>query len=101
MLMKAEVRTYNGTPTLFLDGQPKFADVQWTNYLDPDGIEITQEVIRAYASAGVHIYTTDALSYEWCGPRPGDNREFDFSPLGPRLQTALDADPDGLLNLRL
>ena len=99
--MKAEVRTYNGTPTLYLNDQPVFADVQWVGYLDPNGLEVTQTAIRAFAKSNVHIYTTDALNFEWCGPRPGDPRHYDFSTLGPRLQSAVDADPDALLNLRL
>ncbi len=99
--MKAEVRPYNGTPTLFLDGQPMFADVQWVGYLDTHGQEITQNAIRAFARSNVHIYTTDALGYEWCGPRPGQAREYDFSTLGPRLQTAIEADPQALINLRI
>ena len=99
--MKAEVRTYNGTPTLYLDDQPVFADVQWVGYLDPNGIETTQASIRAFAHSNVHIYTTDALSNEWCGPRPGASSDFDFATLGPRLQTAIDADPQALFNLRI
>ena len=77
--MKAEVRPYNGTPTLFLDGQPRFADIQWVGHLEATGMELTQDAIRAFARSNVHIYTTDALANEWCGPRPGDPREFDFS----------------------
>jgi hypothetical protein len=99
--MKAEVRPYNGTPTLFLDGRPMFADAQWVGYLEPTDMELTQDAIRAFAKSNVHIYTTDALGYEWCGPRPGDAREYDFSTLGPRLQKAVDADPQALINLRL
>ncbi len=99
--MKAEVRPYNGTPTLYLDDKPVFADVQWVGYLDPNGIELTQAAIRAFAKSNVHIYTTDTLAYEWRGPQPGDPRQFDFAPIGPRLQSAIDADPEALFNLRI
>ena len=67
----------------------------------PNGFEGTQTAIRAFAKSGVHIYSTDALSGEWCGPGEGHSGDYDFSALGPRLKSALVADPDGLFNLRL
>ena len=43
--MKAEVKQHNGTPTLFLDDQPVFADIQLIGGLDPNGILILEQYI--------------------------------------------------------
>jgi hypothetical protein len=56
----------------------------------PHGLEATQARIRASARNNAHIYSTDALSFEWCGPQAGNGRHYDFAPVGPRLQTEID-----------
>ena len=102
--MKAHVRQHNGAPTLFLDGQPVYANLQWCGGLDPANPErmaITQQTMREFAKAGVHIYTLDGLFGDWVGPRPDNPSQYDFSQNGPRLQAAVDADPKALFNLRL
>ncbi len=99
--MKAQVKQHNGTPTLFLDGKPVFANMHWTGFLNPETIGPIQTAIRGFAGTGVHIYTTDALANEWRGPIEGDPRPYDFSTVGPRLQQAVDADPQALFNLRI
>ena len=99
--MKAQVRPHNGTPTLFLDDQPVFADYQWIGSLDPQWAAQDAAAIRAYRDANIHIYSTDALSYEWTGPAPDGARVFDFTPVGKRLQSAIDVDPQALFNLRI
>ncbi len=100
--MKAEVKQHNGTPTLFLDDQPVFADIQLIGGLDPNGIAATQDAIRVYAKANVHIYSIESSAGpEWCAPRPGSAARYDFSATAPRLQTILDADPEALFLLRM
>ena len=86
--MKAHVHNHNGTPTLFLDGQPAFANLQLIGGVDPQGIQATQEAIRAFAKSGVHIYSVDAVVNEWRGPY-----EYDFRDTAARLQMIVDADP--------
>jgi hypothetical protein len=100
--MKAQVRNHNGTPTLFLDDQPVFAHIQWIGGLEAsNGLADTQASMRAFAKSNVHIFSTDALAFEWRGPLPGDSRPFDFATIGPRLQLAIDADPNALFLLRI
>ncbi len=102
--MKAHVRPHNGAPTLFLDDKPVYANLQWMigfNLADAKGTAATQTAMRAFAQAGVHLYTLDGLQGDWCGPRNGSPATYDFSENGPRLQAAVDADPEALFNLRL
>jgi hypothetical protein len=99
--MKAQVKQYNGTPTIFLDDQPIFAGIHWIGGLDPNFLELNQQCVRNFSEAGIHIYSIDAMGAEWCGPRPGSPSHFDFSPTAPRLQAIVDADPDALFLLRL
>src|SRR5690349_20748081 len=99
--MKAHVKQHNGTPTLFLDGQPAYANCQLIGGLDLNAIDKTQESIRAFAAAGVHIYSIDAVQDEWYAPRPTGGGPFDFSTTAPRLQHVIDADPDALFLLRM
>lgn len=99
--MKAQVKPHNGTPTLFLNDRPVFANCHWVAGIDPNGIEAIQASVRAFAKNGVHIYSVDAVGYEWRGPRPGQESPFDFTETAPRLRTVLEADPDALFLLRM
>jgi hypothetical protein len=99
--MKAHVKQHNGTPTLFLDGQPAFGNIHLIGGIDPNGVALTQEAVRAFAAAGVHIYSLDALGDEWYAPRPTGGGPFDFTKTAPRLQPILDADPEALFLLRM
>ena len=99
--MKAQVRQYHGTPTLFLNDQPVFAGCHLLGSLDPNYHDLNQEIMRVYANAGVHIYSIDSVGPEWCGPRQGDPGHFDFKFVAPRLQEVIDADPNALFLLRM
>ena len=99
--MKAHVKQHNGTPTLFLDGQPVYANCHLIGGIDPKGLEATQAVIRAFAGNGIHIYSIDAVGDEWYKPLGGVPGAYDFSTTAPRLQSILDADPDALFLLRM
>lgn len=99
--MKATVQPYNGTPTLFLNDQPVFANCHLIGGLDPNGLATIQESVRAFANNNIHIYSIDAVGAEWTTPRTGDAYTFDFSETAPRLQAVLDADPDALFLLRM
>jgi hypothetical protein len=99
--VKAEVREHRGAPTLFLDGVPTFASMQWLSApLAPDGSRPNERDTRAFAGAGVH-HCAITVGNEWCGPRPGKPEHFDFSPLEPYLRGVLRADPQALFHLRI
>lgn len=99
--MKAQVKHFNGSPTIFLDGQPVFGGMHLLGGIDPNYLAINQGCIRTFAQSGIHIYSIDSVGPEWCGPRPGNPSHFDFSPVAPRLQQVLDVDPDALFLLRM
>ena len=99
--MKAEVRQHRGAPTLFLDGVPTFASMQWLSApMAPDGTLPNEGAIRAFGEAGVHLCAL-GLGGEWCGPGPGQAAHFDFSLLEPYLRGILRADPQALFHLRI
>ena len=50
--MKAEVRLHNGTPTLFLNGEPAFAGYLWATAPTTTDYPVA-DVVRAYADAGI------------------------------------------------
>jgi hypothetical protein len=98
----AHIRPHNGTPALFLDGQPVFAGMHWLSAgLAPDGVgHGNEDAIRAFAAAGLHISAV-GMGAEWCGPRPGQPDHFDFSGLGPQLRAITALDPDARFHLRI
>jgi hypothetical protein len=98
--MKAQVKQHNGTPTLFLDDKPVYANIHLFGGWNPDGMDATLAAIRRFASNGIHIYSLDSLSSEWNGPRSGGPGEYEFAETAPRLQRVLKADPDALFLLR-
>ena len=100
--MKAQVRHHNGTPTLFLNDQPVFADCHWVGSLDAQYVTAeTLASVRAFRDANIHIYSTDALSDEWTQPGPDSAHPFNFALMAGRLQTVLNEDPDALFILRI
>ena len=99
--MKAVVKNHNGTPTLFLNDQPAFADIHLLGSVDPNDLAINQMSVREFAKAGIHIYSIDSVGLEWCGPRQGNPSHYEFTTIAPRLQGILDADPDALFLLRM
>ncbi len=101
--MKAQVKNHNGTPTLFLNDQPAYANIHLIGGLDPtpEGWAITEDAMRGFAAAGIHIYSIDAAGDEWYGPRPADPGQFDFTPTAGRLRKILAVDPEALFLLRI
>ncbi len=99
--MKAEVKPHNGTPTLFLDGQPAYANFNLLSPLDGEHRAPSQTIARKFGQLGIHLYSIDACGPEWPGPQPGHPSQFDFSTVGPRLQAVLDVNPDAHFLLRM
>jgi hypothetical protein len=100
--MRAQVKQHNGTPTLFLDGQPVFADCHWVGSFDSEYFTPeTRASMAAFRDANIHIYCTDAMADEWTEPGPDPARPFDFSPVAQRLRAALEVDGEALFILRI
>ncbi len=99
--MKAQLKNYHGTPTVFLDDQPAFFGCHLVGSMDINNPTEHQAIVRKYAEAGIHIYSVDNLNPEWIGPRPDNPSPYDFSPVAPRLQGYIDVDPDALFLLRV
>src|SRR5258708_2199626 len=102
--MKAQVKQHNGTPTLFLDDKPVYANIHLFGGWNPAGIDATLAAIRRFAGNGIHIYSLDAVSSEWNAPPSGapsgGNGKYDFAEGAPALQRVLEADPEALFLLR-
>jgi len=95
---KAEVRTHNGVPTLFVNGVPH-------NGMAYAAYGPSVEVFRDFTAAGVHLYTFSATPTEagyglsrtsWTA-----EGEYDFSQLDERALMVLEADPDAFFFPRL
>jgi hypothetical protein len=54
-----QVRPHNGTPTLFLNGEPTFAGMCWVSTPSTEGWRDSEHA-RAVAKAGIHIYSFEA-----------------------------------------
>jgi hypothetical protein len=99
--LKAQLKSHNGTPTVFLDDRPAFFGCHLVGYMYPDKLKEHQPYARKYAEAGVHIYSVDNFTHEWVGPRPHDPSPYDFSVVLPRLQSYLEVDPQAMFLLRM
>ena len=99
--MKAQLKQHNGTPTVFLDDQPIFFGCHLVGYMVPGEYEQTKPYAQRYGEAGIHIYSVDSLTHEWVGPRPDNPSHYDFTLVGPRLQTYIDVDPQAMFLLRV
>ena len=99
--MKAQLKQYHGTPTVFLDDKPAFFGCHLVGYMLPESMNAHQPIAQKYSEAGVHIYSVDTLTHEWVGPRADDPNPYDFSLVLPRLQSYIDVDPEALFLLRM
>lgn len=82
-----EVKQFNGTPTLFLDGEPAFFASMWS------WGEHTEDMQQTADEAGIHIYCVRmGVPDEWFGPGEGHTGHFDFSNVKERLESFLEAD---------
>ncbi len=97
----AEVRPFNGSPALFLDGKPVFPAINWVSGPRPDSWDFEEQARRS-AETGIHIYAFDVgKGTEWVGPGPGRGNDFDFSTVEARFGRVLKADPGALFHLRV
>ena len=97
----AEVKLYNGAPTLFLDGEPVFAGMCWVSAPSTEGWRDAENA-AAVAKADIHIYSFDAgRGYEWVELKPSRSGAFDFSTVEARYGRIVDVDPRARFHLRL
>jgi len=97
----AEVRTYNGAPTFFLDGKPEFYGSWWVSPPTNEGWNASATIKKYSPETNIHIYAFDVGPTEWCGPAPGRTSHFDFSTVEARFNRILEADPKALFHLRI
>jgi hypothetical protein len=98
---RAEVRPFNGSPALFLDGKPVFAAINWVSGPQADRWDFEEQARRS-AETGIHIYAFDVgKGTEWVGPGPGRPGDFDFSTVAARFGRVIKADPAALFHLRI
>jgi hypothetical protein len=96
-----QVKLYNGTPTLFLNGEPAFAAICWVSTPSTEGWR-DAEGAAAVAKAGIHIYSFDAgRGYEWVEPKAGRSDAFDFATVESRYGRIVAVDPLARFHLRL
>lgn len=99
--LMAEIKFYNGTPTLFLNGKPAFAGIYWVSAPEPERWDFAEQAKRN-SDAGIHIYAFDVgKGREWIGPGTNPSHPFDFSSLEARFGRILQADPRALFHLRI
>src|SRR5438105_71113 len=104
--MRAQVKQHNGTPTLFLDGQPVFGSHQWLSSHPGSNGFPGADCVRQFGQAGVHLYALAVGAVpewcgHWCGPRAEHPEHYDFSMVEPQMRGILKEDPDALFHLRL
>ncbi|MBT4483070.1 MAG: hypothetical protein HOC71_05275, partial [Candidatus Latescibacteria bacterium] len=102
----AEVKTYNGAPTLFLDGKPSYYSGMWVTSPSPDHWGHAKEswphphggdsdTAQRTAETGVHIYVF-GVGGEWTGLD-----EYDFSTVESRFNQIIKSDPLARFHLRI
>ncbi len=96
-----QVKDFNGTPTLFIQGQPVFYGTWWLPAPEVDGWARAEFTRNNAADTGVHIYAFDVGRLEWTGPGEGRLSHFDFSTLEARLRLILKEDPEALFHFRI
>lgn len=98
----AEVRAHGGVPTLFVDGQPRFAMMLMAPWYKHEATEQGQVKLRAEASAGIELHSTsEELSladFEKLWKAPGI---YDFTLLDAKLQAIATHNPRAHIFLKL
>lgn len=102
----AEVKLYNGTPTLFLNGKPIYYSGMWVTTPSADSWGHAKEswphphggdsdTAQRTAETGVHIYVF-GIGDEWIGPD-----SYDFSTVEARFNQIIKTDPLARFHLRI
>jgi hypothetical protein len=104
--IRSEVKVWQGTPTLYINGEPVYSMLMMPAPFSDD----PEQPFRDFASAGVHLYS-DIVWVDTGGSTPAgpdaceliwnEDGSYDFSKIDRRMQKILDIDPEGLVMLRL
>ena len=101
----AQIREHNGTPTLFLNGQPAHYSGIWA--FGPSNPNWGEDGItkRFAGITNTHVYAFEAgmggPDPQWCGPGNGYSGDFDFSKVQPTFERILTIDPHARFHLRI
>jgi hypothetical protein len=102
--MKAEIKSTNGAPALYVNGKPVFPNYLWSVPPSP-GEWAAEDIAPHYAEAGIHFYTFDigtkGKCAQWIGPGEGREGHFDFSNLKPSFERIISIDPKAKFHLRV
>lgn len=100
-MQSAEIRSVNGLPTLFVDGRPEVPMLFFGNTEVAGHEDIVASEIRLAAAAGVHLHSvcTHLDVRPPADPAAGGRR--DLSRAFQALDTAIGADPDACILLRV
>lgn len=100
----AEVKEHNGTPTLFLDGQPEFYACHWccATAPQPDRWGLSESARRISKATNIHIYAFDIRPFrQYFVKEKGTSNRFDFSTVSPSFGQIIRADPKARFHLRV
>ncbi|MCE9613601.1 MAG: hypothetical protein K8T26_04950 [Lentisphaerae bacterium] len=105
----AEVKIHQGTPTVFIDGQPSPYHLAWLQTPDRQNLDSFKRVVAATARrTGVHLYAFENGTVSmgrgpaWIpGPREGHADDYDLDAIAGDFLPILDADPEARFHVRL
>ncbi len=96
-LPQAELRPRNGLPAVYLNGEP----IPWTGYASYD---FQPGNVGEFGASGANVFVIPVAAgahlHKVVDPTWTDWDEWDFGDLDERVATALQANPDGLLEMR-
>src|SRR6185369_4154903 len=97
-MVHAEVKTYRGVPTLFVDGVPHSGAMYTTLRLEPT-------LLGDFVRAGVKLFAIDTTCgqhyYRFCAQAWVTPDRFDWSDLDRRIEMILHASPQAHIVLRV
>ena len=79
----AEVRSYQGTPTLFVDGRPSTGLMHWNRVMKPEDVAVFRE-------AGIHLYSFMGAPMMRRAPEEKADYGDGFSPLSELTPDCID-----------
>ena len=99
--MIAEIRQHNGTPTMFIDGQPVFASYLWHNAPTRDAYEARPWPAVAEAAYILCLDVARGREAASGAPGAGARGAFRFTGFRERMGRLLDVDPQARIHLRM
>ncbi|MCE9613602.1 MAG: hypothetical protein K8T26_04955 [Lentisphaerae bacterium] len=105
----AELKLHNGTPTVFVKGQPSPYHMAWFQTPDQKNLANFKRVVAATARrTGLHLYAFEngtaafGTGPTWIpGPREGQAGDYDLEAIAGDFLPFLEADPEAHFHVRL